>query len=120
MSQQPKRKTQTSVDIDEIHENTSTQLITITADKLKLILIEHLSKIESSRAWQAPLGVVITIVLVFCSSTFREAFGVPADTWRAIFMVTGFSSLTWLGVALARIGRSVKVDDVIDIIKNKA
>ena len=118
MSQQPKKKT--SVDIDEVHENTSTQLITITADKLKLILLEYLSKIESVRGWQAPLGIFITIILVFCSASFRDAFLVPADTWRAIFIMGGLASFAWLVVALWRIPKSIKVDDVIDIIKNKA
>lgn len=120
MSQQTKRKSQTSVDIDEIHENTTTQLITITADKLKLILLNHLEKVESAKVWQAPLGIVITIVLVFCSSTFKEAFSVPADSWRAIFLIGGVMALTWLLISLWRIRKSVTIDDVIDVIKNKS
>ena len=109
----------TSLDIDEIHDNTSQELISITADKLKLILIEHLGKIQSAQAWQAPLSLVVAIVLVFCSAEFKSAFGLSADTWRAAFFLSGVGCLIWLIVCLIKFKESRTIDDVLSIIKNK-
>lgn len=119
MSLQPKRKPQVAVDIDEIHDNTSTELINITSDKLKLILIDHTKKIQDASSWQAPLGMLVTIILVFCSAQFQAAFGIPADTWRAIFLIGCALSVLWLIWALFKIRNSTSVDDLISVIKNK-
>ena len=119
MSGQARRKQITSVGVDEIHENTSTELITITSDKLKIIIMEYLSKVESSKSWQTPLGIVITIVLVFVSSEFKDAFNIPAATWRAIFFIAAIISVVWLIFSLAKIKSSLMISDVLDIIKNK-
>jgi len=89
MSHAVRKRQPNNVVVDEIHDNTSTQLVTITIDKLKLIQIEHLQKIEDSKSWHTPLSLVITLSLVFCSSQFKDAFG-------------------------------IKVDDIINYIKNKA
>lgn len=104
--------------VDVNHDNTSQEVISITNDKLKLILIEHLSRVESAKAWQMPLSLFITIVLVFCTADFKLAFGISADTWRAVFIICGFISLIWLIYCLRKIQRSKTVDDVMDIVKN--
>lgn len=119
MSVPAKRKTQTSVDVDEIHDNTSTELINITVDKLKLILIDHVKKTEDTKAWQPPLGMAVTILLVFCSAQFQVAFGISADTWRAIFMIGGVVSFIWLCITLSKLRHTSTIDEVIDVIKNK-
>ena len=108
----------TSLDIDVIHDNTSQELISITDDKLRLILIDHLAKVDTSKAWQAPLGLVITIILVFCTAEFK-AFGLSADTWQAAFFLSGIACLIWLIVCLVRIRNSRTIDDVMAVIKNK-
>jgi Na+/melibiose symporter-like transporter len=109
----------TSLDIDEIHDNTSQELISITADKLKLILIENLEQVKSTGAWQMPLSLLITIVLVFCSAEFKLALGVSADTWRAVFSIGGVACLIWLIVCLFKPRKSKTLDEVISVIKNK-
>ena len=119
MSERPRKIRTTIVGVDEIHENTSTQIITITTDKLKIILIEHLHKVERSKAWHAPLSLFAAIVLVFCSAEFKDAFGIQASAWCAIFVLSGLASLAWLVVTLFQIKSSITVEDVIDNIKNK-
>lgn len=113
------QKSGKNIDITDVHVNTSQELISITADKLKLILLEHLSQIEINKAWQMPLSLFVTIVLVFCSAEFKPAFGIPADTWRAIFIIGGVVCFIWVSVCLFRIKRGITVDDVIDAIKNR-
>lgn len=102
-----------------MHDNTYQELIFINADRLKLILIEHLENVKNRSAWQAPFGLVITIVLVFCSSDFKTAFGLSADTWRATFLLGGGACLAWLIISLLRIKKSITLDDVIAVVKNK-
>jgi hypothetical protein len=111
---------QKSIAIDEIHDNTSQELIYINDDKLKLILIEHLAKVENGKAWLTPFGLLLTVILVFCSADFKLAFGIPADTWRAVFIIVGLICLLWLIYCLSKMGKSQTLDDVIKIVKNKS
>ena len=108
-----------NVSISEIHENTSQELIKITSDRLKLILLQYISQIENNKSWQMPLSLLSTIILVFCSAEFKPAFGLSKDTWSAIFTMSGGACAIWLLVCLVKIKKSIEVDDVIDIIKNK-
>lgn len=119
MSGQPRKSRTTTVGVDEIHENTSTQIITITADKLKIILMEYLHKVERSKAWQAPLGLLLTIILVFCSAEFKDALNIAAASWRAIFFIFGAISLAWLIYSLWQIKSNISIEDVMNTIKNK-
>lgn len=111
---------QHSVVVDTVHNNTSLELISITADKLKLILIEHLKCVENKKAWQNPLSILLTIILVFCSAEFKPAFGIPASTWQAVFIIAGIGSTIWLGTTLFSIRKNtLSLDDVLSIIKNR-
>lgn len=117
--QPTKKQIQKSVMIDEIHSNTSQELIEITSDKLKLILKENLDSIESTNAWQMPLSLLIAIVLVFCSASFKNALGLSADTWCAVFFISGCLCALWLIITLFKIKKSQTLDDLMSIIKNK-
>ncbi|HEY2346046.1 MAG TPA: hypothetical protein VGH80_09190 [Xanthomonadaceae bacterium] len=119
MSGQPRKSRTTTVGVDEIHENTSTQIITITADKLKIILMEYLQKVEKAKAWQTPLGILLTVVLVFCSTDFKDALNIAAASWKAIFFIVGVMSFFWLAFSLWQIKSSVSIEDILNTIKNK-
>jgi hypothetical protein len=119
MSDRPRKVRATIVGVDEIHENTSTQIITITTDKLKIILIEHLHRVDKSKAWHAPLSLFLAIILVFCSANFKDALGISASAWCAIFVLSGLASFVWLVVTLFQVKSGITVEDVINIIKNK-
>ncbi|OIQ89763.1 hypothetical protein GALL_283270 [mine drainage metagenome] len=112
-------KSGNNIGITEIHENTSQELISITGDKLKLILLQNLSLIESNKAWQMPLSLLLTIILVFCSADFKDAFGLQKNVWSAIFIISSIICAIWLIVCLFKLKKSITVDGVIDLIKNK-
>ena len=120
MTNPTKKSKSLKFEFDEVHENTSTELITITADKLKIILLEHLGKTEISKNWHTPLSLLVTIVLVFCSAQFKEAFYLSAEAWKAIFVIAGIASLIWFICALLSLKNYETLEDVIKIIKNKA
>ena len=81
--------------ITKVHENTGQELIVITSDRLELVLERHLKNLERRKEWFTPLGLLLAIITTFCTATFKEAF-LPADTWKAIFFISGIVSLFWL------------------------
>lgn len=115
----PRTRIQTVANVEEIHNNTSQEVITITADKLKLALMGHLDNVSKKNEWHMPLSLLIGVVLVFCSAEFKSAFGLSADSWAAIFVIFGAGCACWLLLSLIRIRRSSTLEELIQIIKNK-
>lgn len=115
----PRRRSTQVISVEEIHDNTSQQLISITSDKLKLALIDHLDCVAKKNAWHMPLSLLVGVVVVFCSSTFKSAFGLSADTWSAIFVLFGGGCLLWFLVCLSKLRNSRTLDELIEIIKNR-
>jgi hypothetical protein len=104
--------------IAQVHVNTSQEIIQVTDDKLRLILSCHLDVMEKRKDWIAPLGLVIAVITVFVSSEFKDALGLDAATWRAIFILSGLASGVWLVYTLVVAWRSPSLDDVVRAIKN--
>jgi hypothetical protein len=67
-----------------VHSNLSQQIVLTSEDKLRLSLTKHLSRMEKRRAWITPLGILLTIVIVFPTTRF-QAFLLSAQTWEAVF-----------------------------------
>ncbi|MFH2134187.1 MAG: hypothetical protein ABII81_03290 [Pseudomonadota bacterium] len=109
----------TTIKVDQVHDNTYQEVIVINEDKLKLILIEHLSQVEIAKSWQMPASLITTIVLVFCTTEFNKAFlGMPAATWLAIFAICLAACVTWLIICLTKLKKGKTIDDVVTCIKN--
>ena len=52
---------------------------------------------EKKRSWIAPSGILITLMTVYTTSTFKRALGLSPDTWWcAIFIITGVATSLWL------------------------
>lgn len=107
------------VSVEEIHDNTSQEVITITTDKLKLALLSHVDCMEKKDAWHMPLSLLVGVVVVFCSSTFKTAFGLSADTWQAIFVIFGGGCFVWFCLALRDLKKATSLEELIQVIKNK-
>lgn len=105
------------VDVEIIHDNTSQEIIVTTSDKLNLVLIEHLNKVETSKSWQTPFSMTLTIALVFCSADFKSSFGLSADTWHAIFIIALAASIIWLIFNIIRYAQSPSLSMIIKKIK---
>lgn len=99
-----------------IHTNLAQEVIVTTEDKVRLCLNDYLSKISKKNAWIAPFGILITIVITLISTNFKS-FLFSADTWIAIFVITGGLNLLWLFFCLKSAFASVEMDTVIDEIK---
>jgi len=108
--------TRRTIDVTEVHTNIEQRLIQITEDKLKLILNEHVQNIEKKGQWVAPLGILITLIIVFATTEFKAAY-LTADTWKAIFIITTLLTVVWLIRSLYLLYQSESVSCLIGKIK---
>jgi len=102
-----------------VHSNLDQEIIQITEDRLRLVIKDHLEKIEEKKAWHAPLGVLLAIVAAFVTADFRDAY-FKAATWQAVFLITGVLSILWLIKTISRAANSPSIDDIVSKIKTRA
>jgi hypothetical protein len=104
-------------DSSKVYSNLGQEIIITTEDKIRLCLIEHLSRMETRNAWIAPLGILLTIIIVFPTTTFREFLFLSADSWRAIFVIGGVIATAWLIKCVLQARASSSLADVVRDIK---
>lgn len=113
------RFTNRDLNIKAVHSNLHQEIIQITEDKLRLVLNQHISTLEDRKSWIAPLGLLSTIVTVFVTSSFKDAY-FKAATWEAFFLISGCLSFLWFLQTLNKLRKAKGVDDIINEIKNKS
>ena len=118
-SPQIRRSKLNSVEVDEVHSNVGQEIIEITTDKLELILVKHIDSVVSRKEWQTPASILITIILVFCTTDFKVFAGLSPDSWVAIFIITAVISSLWLIISLFKLKKSVSINSIINAVKNK-
>lgn len=101
-----------------VHFNLGQNAIVTTEDKVRLVLLTHLQKIEKRKSWIAPAGIFITVLTSFVTTDFKD-FLFKAATWQAIFLITGVISFVWLLVALVQVIKSPTVDDLVSELKKR-
>ena len=102
-----------------VHLNVGQEFIVTTDDKIRLCLSDHLSRMEKRRAWITPLGIFLTLLIVFPTTTFR-AFIVGAETWQALFIICAVISLCWLLYSVYQARVSTSINEVMADIKRTA
>ena len=100
----------------EVFPNLNQQVIMTTEDRLKICLINNLKKAEKRHDWIAPLGILISIIIVFVTSTFKD-FIISSKTWEALFIICGFGSLMRLIISLRFAFVKIDIDKIIIEIK---
>ena len=115
----PRKKSITFVpEVSDMYIRTSQVIIQTTEDKLRLCLTENCRKMEKRKSWVAPFSIFITILFTLLTTDFKN-FGLPAQTWQAIFTITALISLVWLARSLYKVRKSVKIEDIIQELKEK-
>ncbi len=100
----------------KIHADLDLEIIFTTEDKIKVSLYKYMSSIEKRNSWQAPLGILLTIIAAFSTTNFKE-FIFPASTWQSLFIVIGLAAFVWLIWALKQYHSSISIDDLANEIK---
>ena len=81
--------------VAEVYVNASQKVLVTTEDRLKLRLVEHARRVETSNGWIAPLGIFAALVTSLATADFRS-FIFPAATWQAFFLFAAVASGIWL------------------------
>ena len=120
MPEPTKRRTKfNSVNVKEVHSNVGQEIIEITSDKLQLILNSSMASMISRKEWQTPLSILITIILVLCTTDFKEFIGLKAGVWTAVFVISAVISAVWLILSLLNMNKAITVEDILNRVKNK-
>jgi hypothetical protein len=109
-----------TVVVDEVHSNVSQEIIEITSDRLTIILTKHIDHLQKSKEWQMPLSLFLTIILVLSTSTFKNSFGLPPETWSAIFIISCTLTLIWLFTSILKNRKAMTIEDFLRLVKNQA
>lgn len=79
------------------YSNVDQHFITITEDKVDIILRDHLKEIKAKTAWETPLGILVSLIIALTTvDKFKNAFYIPATSWQTIIYLAGAISLVWL------------------------
>jgi uncharacterized membrane protein YqjE len=119
MSNSTGRYSRKTVEVKAVHTNLQQEVIQITEDKLRLVLSNYLTALEQRKSWIAPLGLLLTIIVVFSTSTFKDAY-FKASTWEAFFLMGGFLTCIWLILSVIKAINTKKIDDVLTEIKDNS
>jgi hypothetical protein len=100
----------------KLHLNLDQDAILTTEDKVRLVLLTHLQRLEKRKSWIAPVGIFITVLTSFVTTNFKD-FGLKAATWEAIFLIAGVVSFVWLVIAFIQAIKAPSLDDVVSELK---
>jgi len=100
----------------DVHLNVGQSTIVITEDKVRLCLMQHLGKLESRRGWFTPAGILLTLLLTFVTTSFKD-FVLSASTWEAAFGIAALLAAGWLIIAFVCAWNAPSVDDIVGVMK---
>jgi hypothetical protein len=105
--------------VKKFYDNTQSNIIRINDDKLKVILYENKETITKNSNYLAPLTLLISLFLTFCTTDFKEFAKIPAKSWQGFYLFFGVVSLIWLAIELKNIKKVITIDELINKIKNQ-
>jgi hypothetical protein len=76
-----------------------------------------------TRAWIAPVSLLIPLSLTFVTATFRDALGLTKDTWQAVFLLGIVVAALWTFREIATLisrSKSASVEELIQELKKGA
>jgi hypothetical protein len=97
--------------------NIKQAIIVTTEDKVRLCLLEHLSLMEQKSAWLTPLGIFLTILIIFPTTTFKNFLQLKAEVWQSFFIWIALFCAIWTVVSFMRARKSSTLDDVVKQIR---
>jgi hypothetical protein len=114
---------------DELINNTSLtynvgqNCVTVSSERIKLVLIDNISKITSRLRYLTPLSVFLTIFLSLLTTEFRDRFGLSKDAWFGFFVACALITLAVsviFGISAIR-AKKVTIDTIVEqIVHNES
>lgn len=118
MSDSPKYPTK-HLEVEKYHKNVSQEVVEITTDRLRIILSQHIRKIEREKDWQVAFGILLALSASIVTADFKTVLGVEAGVWKSLFILGTGASGIWLLVCLFRLIKRQDLDDLIKKITNE-
>ena len=100
----------------EVFPNLSQQVIMTTEDRIKLCLKDNIKKAGKKNDWIAPFSLLIAIITVFATSSFKDSI-LSSKTWEAIFIIVGIGSFVWFILTIRNAFYKVDIDRIINELK---
>ena len=80
-----------------IHMNLSQRFITVTEDRLKIVLRDYAERLAHRRDWCMPASLCTSLLIVLTTKhAFADFLGVSAATWQAGALLLLAVCLVWL------------------------
>ena len=96
-------------------DNTRSDKVVITKDKLFRKMTPHINKIHRKREWITALGLFLTTLASLITCEFKN-FILPSEVWNAVFVIICIGSCFYLiySVVIAIMYRKEGVEEIID------
>ena len=107
----------TTVAVAQIHGTGDQSLIVVPVDRLTLILYENADALDSRRAWIAPLGIAITLVITLLTADFKDLWVSP-EMWKAGAILSTIGSVMWLAKELLGLKKAKSIREIVQEIKD--
>ena len=92
--------------------------ITFRFDRLELLLQKFIKHAKDSKEWVSPLGVVLSLLLTFLVSDFRDRFGLKSSQWELLVIIAIIISCVWFLYTLIRAIKSLTFDVLLDELRS--
>lgn len=104
--------------VNEFYDNTQSNIIRITDDKLKVILLENKETLVKNTDYIAPLTLLISLILTFCTTDFKDFFTISSNVWKGFYLFLTLGSGIWLFWEIRKKRESITINELIDKIRN--
>ena len=105
--------------VNQFYDNTQSNIIRINDDKLKVILYENKETITKNNNYLTPLTLLISFILTFCTTDFKDFANIPSASWQGFYLFCGVASFIWMIIELSKIKKVTTIDELINKIKNQ-
>ncbi len=109
------------------HVNIAQETIWITEDRAYRCLSDWKTQIQMKDSWVAPVCLLASLLFSFVTSTFRDAFGIPKETWQAVAIIAIGGSGFWTVRELWKVfmrwrnnDRDGSIDGLMNLLKKGA
>ena len=101
-------------------DNTDSDKVIITEDKLYRKLSKHLDKVHKKREWVSAVGLVLTTVVPLITCEFKD-FIFDAALWKAFFLLSALASCVYFfySICVAMYCRNESIESIIKDIMTK-
>ncbi|MES1933296.1 hypothetical protein T35B1_11832 [Salinisphaera shabanensis T35B1] len=72
---------------------------------------------SDANAWQTPIALFVTLVVVLCTANFKQFLSFSADFWQAVFFISAVLTVIWFVVAILRRRKRMTANELIERMK---